>query len=584
MKIKTRLQITATIAILLALSIGSFIFFVNQRLSGVIEENRKADEIVRGVFELNILTSDYLLHRNERIIDQWWSKYDTISRMLIEVEESDDPEEQARIDVLRENHKSIATTFFQLVTVLGRVPDEKRSTSSIELENRLVSQLTTRSQTMVTSVSMLARENRQELADRQQQLSLFVLAAIFILAATIVASSFLTIRGVLRPLLKLTETADSIAEGTLHQLVEIKSQDEVGQLANSFNIMTSKLKKSYEGLEEKVKHRTKELSESNKKLKSLDVAKTEFLSSASHELKSPLVPVYGYLQMLNGGELGKLTKEQKEVIKVCYRNVSNLTLLINDMLDLSKIELNKISLKKEKLDVVKLATEIKENFKIMAEEKYVELRIVAPESLVVFADKLRINQVLSNLVKNALHYASGTKEKTKKAIIAITDGETVIRVNVTDEGPGISRKDQANLFNKFYRIKKSESSSSGGSGLGLSISKALIHLHGGILTVKSEVGKGSEFSFTIPRGGGREVDKPREEGKKIPPKQVHNKEKNKTFQKPVTKPLDKTLSKNDKTSVVKSISIEKKPVVNTSVKRMKKEVKNNGKINTNRGR
>ena len=269
MTIKTRLQVTAIVAILLVLSIGSFIFFVNQELNEVIEENRRADEVVGGVFELNILTNDYLLHRSERISDQWWSRYNSISRMLIEAEVSDDSKKQAHIGVLRESHKSISRTFFQLVTVLGRVPDEERSTASIELEDRLVSQLSARSQTMVASASALARENRQELTERQQQLSLFVLAAIFMLAVIIAISSLLTMTGVLRPLLKLKGGAEIIGKGNLEHRIDIKSKDEIGQLAHAFNTMTAELQKSYSSLEEKVRERTAELEIANNRSEAL---------------------------------------------------------------------------------------------------------------------------------------------------------------------------------------------------------------------------------------------------------------------------------------------------------------------------
>lgn len=237
------------------------------------------------------------------------------------------------------------------------------------------------------------------------------------------------------------------------------------------------------------------------KEKMLDVAKTEFISSASHELKSPLVPIMGYLEMLNNEEFGKLSKEQKEKIEICYRNSINLKKLIEDMLDLSKLELNKIVLHKEKLDLSKLAKEIKENFATMAKENFIKIDVSAPDSVPVSVDRLRITQVISNLVKNALHYAGGTEKQIKPVTIQLSPGDTTVKVSITDEGPGIPKEEQGKLFDKFYRAKEAESSATGGSGLGLPISKALIRLHGGIMNVESEVGKGSTFSFTIPIGG-----------------------------------------------------------------------------------
>jgi signal transduction histidine kinase len=302
-----------------------------------------------------------------------------------------------------------------------------------------------------------------------------------------------------KPITDITKSDKKIIAGQYKKAKSQKIQfltDEIAEMVEARQIMLNGLVQKEALAKEKEK-----LKIANIKLRKLDTAKTEFLSSASHELKSPIVPVSGYLQMLSNEELGKLNKEQKKAVAICYRNTENLIQLMNNLLDLSKLELDNLSLLKEKFDLVKLAKEIQENFNTMSKERYVDLQLEAPKSLIINADRLRITQVISNLVKNALTYAPGTEKNIKKVLISINDGATTARLEVIDEGPGISRKDQAKLFNKFFRAKSAVSSSSGGSGLGLCISRAILLLHGGAFSVKSELGKGSTFSFTIQKGG-----------------------------------------------------------------------------------
>jgi len=636
MTIKTRLQITVIISILLALSTGSFIFFVNQNLNEVIEENRRADEIVKGVFELNILTNDYLLRRNERTNDQWWSRYDSISRLLIEAEVSDDPKKQEIVDVLRENHKSIATTFFQLTTVLGRVPDEERSTTSIELEDRLVSQLIARSQTMVASVSTLARENRQELTERQQQLNMFVLAAIFILAATIVASSFLTIRGVLRPLLKLQVGANIIGRGNLKQRIDIKSKDEIGDLGNAFNVMTDKLNESYEFLEDKIKQRTSELETAKNKSEALlasigdgvlaidnnkrvvhlnkrgeelsgyksseilgkpyrdylkfvkeddqkenldfinsalkgkfskmeertqlvrkdgsklpvgdtatplkneagkligaivvfrdatqerdvEIMREEMVSLTSHQLKNPLSIIKATAQLLEEENLAIKSKEKVEMIE----RSSNLMIdLVNDLLNISRLEQGRVKFKIQAVGLEKIIDKVLEGLSNLVKERKVKIDLKKPSTPLskINADPVYMEQALNNIISNAIKYAKD------RVSISVAEVEGGIKFVCTDNGLGIPKDEQAKMFKKFFRASNVKKAGINGTGLGMNLTKTIIEKFNGKIRFESEENKGTKFYVDFPKGKMlKKVDVEVEEKKEIEePKNLMSKNK-----------------------------------------------------------
>jgi len=174
MTIKFTVLIATAIAIGLSLIIALLLFLENQQLGEIIEENRIANEIGRGVFETNILTNGYILHRGQRSRIQWWLRYKSTARLLIESERIENPKERAVIESLHENHKAIGATFFQLVTVLGRkAPGIDNSAASEELEERLKSQLSIKARAMASAAFTLAIQTRRKLTERQNRLNMF---------------------------------------------------------------------------------------------------------------------------------------------------------------------------------------------------------------------------------------------------------------------------------------------------------------------------------------------------------------------------------------------------------------------------
>lgn len=232
------------------------------------------------------------------------------------------------------------------------------------------------------------------------------------------------------------------------------------------------------------------------KLRQVDLAKKEFTSMITHELKAPLVPIQGYCQMFLDGALGDLTQEQREKIEIMYDSAVSLAQLIQDLLDVHKLELGKFRFGMGDASAKDLIDETIKRFKPIAEARNIRLAGRIEQELNLTCDPERILQVLNNLVSNALKFVPDHSGRIE--IYARRDNDSLL-FSVKDNGIGIPKDKQQNLFRKFYQVDTSLQGT-GGSGLGLAICKGIVEAHGGRIWVESEGGKGSAFCFSIPRG------------------------------------------------------------------------------------
>ena len=228
--------------------------------------------------------------------------------------------------------------------------------------------------------------------------------------------------------------------------------------------------------------------------KRIEQMKDDFVALASHELRTPLTSIQGYAELILDGDVGEISKEQREFLEIISQNTRRLEALINDVLDVEKIESGRMTMKMEKTDLGPIVDSCVNTFKVMAENKGLQLeKDVKTSPINVLGDSDRLSQVLSNLLSNAIKY---TKEGRVK-IIASIKGEFA-SIAVEDTGLGMSQEDMKIVFSRFFRAEDSYVRKTTGSGLGLSIAKATIERHNGDIKVESKLGAGSKFEVILP--------------------------------------------------------------------------------------
>lgn len=237
------------------------------------------------------------------------------------------------------------------------------------------------------------------------------------------------------------------------------------------------------------------LTAANTQLQELDRMKDAFLSMVTHELRTPLTVISGITEMLETGIYGELIPEQSEQIRQIALQAHRLRQLVNDLLDLSKMEAGMMRLRREMLDPHSLAAAVVEQLSTVAAQASVILRNQIPYDLPeINCDGLRIEQVLTNFISNAIKFTSAGGQVT----ISAEAIPQYVRFSITDTGRGIPPEALPRVFDKFFQVQTSTESGAKGTGLGLAIVKHIVELHGGQVSVESEVGKGSRFSFTLP--------------------------------------------------------------------------------------
>lgn len=233
-----------------------------------------------------------------------------------------------------------------------------------------------------------------------------------------------------------------------------------------------------------------------KALRQADILKDQFISILSHELRTPINAIMGFSSILDDEVAGPLNPEQHHYLRKILAGAESLLLLVNDLLDMSRIQAGKFSLERDPMHLAPVAREVCERLGVLAEQKGLTLLNEVPSTLPkVLADSQRIGQVLSNLVGNAIKFTPAGGRIWVRACVAAQ----ALRVEVVDTGMGIAPSDHAKLFRPFTQLDMSSTRQAGGTGLGLSISKVLVEAHGGKIGVDSEPGQGSTFWFTLPR-------------------------------------------------------------------------------------
>ncbi len=239
---------------------------------------------------------------------------------------------------------------------------------------------------------------------------------------------------------------------------------------------------------------TRELELRNERLLELDRLKDEFVALVSHELRTPLTSIRGYLELVLDGEAGEVTDEQRQFLGVVERNANRLLDLVGDLLFLAQIEAGKLSLEVGAVDLAALAAESVETARPLAEDKEITLTLATSPLPLLAGDRARLAQLLDNLVSNAVKF---TPEGGRVDVRASSSRGNAI-LEVRDTGMGIPAEEQEHVFERFFRTSRATEQAIQGTGLGLAISKAIVHAHGGRITLASSEGEGAAFRVTIP--------------------------------------------------------------------------------------
>ena len=270
------------------------------------------------------------------------------------------------------------------------------------------------------------------------------------------------------PLLQMNEAAKVIAGGNFEQRVEISSEDEVGQLAESFNHMAESLDKY-----EKVRR--------------------DFIANVSHDLRSPLTSIQGFLGAILDGTIPE--QKQEHYLNIVLEETKRLTKLTNDIVELSRAQTSTITLEKKRFDINDLIRESIERLEPRLKQKDIQINAMfAEKETFVYADRDKIARVIYNLVDNAIKF-SGEGEQIEIET-ALKENKKLL-VSVKDYGKGISEEDVKYVFDRFYKVDSSRGKDKTGSGLGLSIVREFLLAHGENIAVKSEEGKGTTFLFCL---------------------------------------------------------------------------------------
>tara|TARA_R110000868_G_scaffold235273_8_gene489129 strand:- start:34050 stop:35456 length:1407 start_codon:yes stop_codon:yes gene_type:complete len=284
--------------------------------------------------------------------------------------------------------------------------------------------------------------------------------------------SFFFARYLAKPIKQLNEAALDIADGNLDREINVSRNDEFGMLGESLNKMAVTLKTD------------------NEKLKSLNEKQNEFFADIAHEVRNPLHTISGALEMIQVPNLDQ--KKKAQYMATAQKQVERVVRLFEDIKSLQRYDYDESFINKSKFDITNIAREVVDTYKPLASEKNINLYLDKSKISTVEADRDKIEQVLDNLISNAVKYT--TKGEIK---VSCVHDKSQVNISVVDTGIGIGEEHLERLFDRFYRTDKARSRDKGGTGLGLAVVKGILNAHQKDIHVKSKPGKGSTFYFSL---------------------------------------------------------------------------------------
>ncbi len=299
---------------------------------------------------------------------------------------------------------------------------------------------------------------------------------------------------VIKPLRVLETVTDEISNGNLEARVNINTGDEFEHLGEAFNKMRGRLNHHHEIMEDKIGRATRELSEVNRELQQLDRLKTDFFADMSHEMRSPITAIQGGVDYL---KRTMKSPDNRNYLNIIDKNLLRLTHLVSDLLDLTRIETGKVAWNYEEVDLAEMIREVIEILSLKAEARNMTIAYAGQDSILAQIDMERIEQVLVNLIENAIKFSH---DGGRIDIHTRVDAGTVF-LSVKDRGIGIARANLERVFEKFHTLPSGGGvGHAKGTGLGLTICRKIVEAHGGQIWAESEIGMGSVFNVSLPLG------------------------------------------------------------------------------------
>jgi two-component system, OmpR family, phosphate regulon sensor histidine kinase PhoR len=316
----------------------------------------------------------------------------------------------------------------------------------------------------------------EEVLDRINSLRAIIAFAGIIVLIVVVGVSFIVSRRISNPMVQIAESVGRIRSGDLDTRIEITTRDEIGRVAVAINELVEKLKTDIA------------------EVKKLQKVRSEFLGNVSHELRTPIFAIQGFIETLLNGAVDD-SSVNRTFLEKAKANADRLNALLEDLINISQIESGEMKMSFRYFNLNEFLEMVVRDFQEMGRQKKISVSgtYSTAGDVEVLGDRDRLRQALNNLIDNAIKYSAPGAQ----VVVSSEEIKKSVRVSVTDTGVGIAAEHLTRIFERFYRVDKDRSREVGGTGLGLAIVKHIVEAHGSSIEVKSDVGRGSTFSFTL---------------------------------------------------------------------------------------
>lgn len=478
MKIANKERLVTGIGLAAIAIIATMIWWTHSEVEDANSQRRLTSEIARGLTELRLLTFEYHLHHNERARLQWDTVSDRVDRLIANARLRQSAQMEILTD-LRDNRAAARRLFAELTAAHGADrADAQLDDASRRFETQLLGQLLTYQQENYTNAFRLTNLATQRILEAQRRVMIVILAGLVLNAAIIVGMSWFLRRDVLAPIAELQQAARQVAAGNWDYVLDIRGDDEIGELAKNFDAMTKALRKSFTQIER-----------SNQELAALNAELEAFSYSVSHDLRGPLRSMDGFSLALIEDYGDKLDEEGKDALERIRAASQRMGYLIDDLLRLSHV--TRAELHVTRVDLSAIAREIADAMDREQPDRSVQWVIEA--GLSVRADPALTRIAIQNLLQNAWKFTGRTDRPVIRVGALERDAKTVYFV--ADNGVGFDMAYADRLFGAFQRLHHADDFP--GTGIGLAIVQRIIRRHDGKIWAEAKEGEGATFFFTV---------------------------------------------------------------------------------------